>query len=121
VKLEAKTGTFGSFTTLAKSLLARFIICSLLVAVAGLATMAKNGQYFPETSAAHYVSISTKMNVAHPPVLFAGDHLQPAALLFTPQPPMRAIRVDRAAAPPPIVQLCLIDSKQLRAPPAARL
>jgi hypothetical protein len=121
VELESKTGIFDPVTKLAKILLARFIICSLLLAVAGLATMAKNGQYFPETSAAHYVSISTKMNVAHPPVLFAGDHLQPAALLFTPQPPMRAIRVDRAAAPPPIIQLCYIDSKHLRAPPAAHL
>ena len=116
---ERQNGTFRPSS--GKGLFAKFVICSLLLAVAGLATMAKNGQYFPETSAAHYVSISTKMNVAHPPVLFAGDHLQPAALLSTPQPPMRAIRVDHAAGPPPIIQFCYIDSKQLRAPPAARL
>ena len=76
MKLETKTGIFDSFTTLAKSVLARFIICSLLLAVAGLATMAKNGQYFPETSAAHYVSISTKMNVAHPPEMCIRDRAQ---------------------------------------------
>ena len=33
----------------------------LLILVAGLSTLAKNGQYFPKTTPAHNVSISTKM------------------------------------------------------------
>ena len=35
----------------------------LLIAVAGLATAAKNGQYYPQTTSAHRVSMATKMNL----------------------------------------------------------
>jgi len=104
-----------------KSLLTKVVICALLFAVAGLATMAKNGQYFPETSSAHYVSISTKMNVVHSSVQFTVDDLHPVTRLFSLQPPMRAKRVEQSTISPLIIQLCLTDSKPLRAPPSSRL
>jgi hypothetical protein len=121
VKSDTQSGTFLSSSAFRRTFLTKLVIFALLLAVAGLATMAKNGQYFPEASAAHYVSISTKMNVAHPPLHFGGDDLQPVARFFSLQLPMRAIRrVEKPTAPPLILKVCLTDSKQLRAPPAAR-
>lgn len=61
-----------------ESLGARFVIVVLLFAVAGLATLAKNGQYFPSANPAHQVSISTKLNVASARVSLAIDDVQPA-------------------------------------------
>ena len=99
------------------ALLARVMIFTLLLAVAGLATMAKNGQYFPGRSAPHYVSLSTKMNEAHSPVYFAGDHLQPVTIVLLPRMP--ALRVEVPAVPASILRIYLTDYKQLRAPPAS--
>jgi hypothetical protein len=101
--------------------LAKIVLFALLFAVAGLATMAKNGQYFPETSSAHNVSVSTKMNVAHSSVQFTVDDLRAVTRLFSLQPPMRAKPAEQSTAAPPIIQLCLTDSKPLRAPPSSRL
>jgi len=120
MKSDIQAGFFVPSTRLSKSLVAKLVIFGLLLTVAGLATMAKNGQYFPTASPAHYVSISTKMNVAHSSVRFAAHELQPVTRLFSLQPSMRASRVEQSAAPPLIIRLCLTDSKQLRAPPAAR-
>jgi hypothetical protein len=118
MKPDTQTGAFVPSARSNKSLFAKLVIFALLLAVAGLATTAKNGQYFPNTSPAHHVSISTKMNVANSSVRFAADDLQP--MLFSLQPPMRATRVEHTTAPPLIIRLCLTDSKQFRAPPAAR-
>ena len=120
MKSDAQAGFLVPSARLSKSLVAKLVVFALLLTVAGLATMAKNGQYFPTASPAHYVSISTKMNVAHSSVRFAAHELQPVTRLFSLQPSMRASREEQPTAPPLIIRLCLTDSKQLRAPPAAR-
>jgi len=117
---EPQTGLFLLPARLNKSLAAKLVIFALLLAVAGLATMAKNGQYFPDTSPAHYVSISTKLNVAHSPVRSATRILRPVTSFFRLQAPMRAAWVDHSTDVPLIIRLCLNDSEQLRAPPAVR-
>ena len=49
--------------SLSRDIWLRVAVVMLLVAVAGLSTLAKNIQYFPKTSPTHYVSSSTKMKV----------------------------------------------------------
>ena len=89
----------------------------LLFTVAGLATLAKNGQYYPKSDPARNVSISTKMNVSHSPVQVAGEQLQAVALLFRALPPLRTARVRYAEnlRKPPIG---VVVSMQHRSPPA---
>jgi hypothetical protein len=117
---DRQAGSSPPSTPLGRNLLRKIVIFALLLAVAGLATMAKNGQYFPQSSPAHYVSISTKMNVAHSTAHFAAADLQPLTSLFSLQPPLRAMRVEQFTAPPLIFKIYLADSRHLRAPPAAR-
>jgi hypothetical protein len=103
------------------SFFVKAVLITLLFAVAGLATMAKNGQYFPQDSSAHYVSLSTKMNVAHSSIQFVVDDLQqPVTRLFSLQVPMRTEWAVPPAAPLSVNTVCLFDTGQLRAPPAAR-
>ncbi|MGH9691813.1 MAG: hypothetical protein ACRD4C_12170 [Candidatus Acidiferrales bacterium] len=97
-------------------LLTRATILVLLFSVAGLATLAKNGQYFPKTNPARYVSISTKMNVAHSPVLSAGEPLQPVVASFPPQPATRASRVQPSLVPL-VERISIRISMQHRSPP----
>jgi hypothetical protein len=89
----------------------------LLFTVAGLATLAKNGQYYPTSNPARNVSISTKMNVSHSPVHVAGEQMQTVTFLFPLLPPLRAARALYAEAlqKPPIG---VIVSTQYRSPPA---
>ena len=115
MKLNKHSGILvcgGRFRT---GFLAKFVIFTLLLSVAGLATLAKNGQYFPKASVVHHVSISTKMNVVHFPAYFAGDHLKPVTILMA--PPMPANREENLSAPPLLLRVCLRDFKQRRAPP----
>lgn len=97
-------------------LLTRATIVVLLFSVAGLATLAKNGQYFPKTNPARYVSISTKMNIALSPVLSAGEPLQPVVASFPPQPATRANRVEITKIPP-VERIGVRISMQHRSPP----
>lgn len=97
------------------ALLVKVVIPLLLVAVAGLATVAKNGQYFPKQSAPYDVSISTKMNVAHSPAPLSGDCLQAAAILLL--APSGAVRVEKSPVAPVVVRMFLTDCEHHRAPP----
>jgi hypothetical protein len=58
----------------------------LLFAVAGLSTLAKNSQYFPNSNPAHYINISNKMKGAPAPVLLDFAPLYPIATVVPPQP-----------------------------------
>jgi hypothetical protein len=91
-------------------------VVMLLFFVAGLATLAKNGQYFSKSSPARHVSISTKMDVGHAPAVLPGEVLQPVARFFPPQPPIRASRVVDLPTVP-IRQIDIALSMQHRAPP----
>jgi hypothetical protein len=91
-------------------------ILVLLFTVAGLATLAKNGQYYPKSDPARNVSISTKMNVSHSPMHVVGEQ-QTVALLFSVLPALRTARVRNAEdlRKPPIG---VVVSMQHRSPPA---
>jgi hypothetical protein len=72
-----------------KCLMIRLAVVVLLVTVAGLSTLAKDGQYGPRTSPERHVSLSTKMNVAAP-VVFNRQPSQPVVHAVPAPPPVRA-------------------------------
>ena len=120
---DSVTYTMPLETTNARST-ARFLtvlatktaIVVLLFTVAGLATLAKNGQYYPQSNPARNVSISTKMNVAHAPVQLDVEPSRPTARLAPPQPPLRAPQASYAeVAPTPPIGVRV--SMQHRSPP----
>jgi hypothetical protein len=78
------------------ALFARTVLILLLVAaVPGLSTLAKDGQYFPRTNPVRQVSVSIKMNLAHAPVVIAGDRLQTVAKAVPPTSPVGIDRVEQ--------------------------
>ena len=111
----------NSFTETAhcpwSALCGRAVIVMLLFTVAGLATFAKNGQYYPKSNPAQHVSISIKMNVVHSSAQVAEEPLQPVARLFLPQPPIRIYRV-RVEEPPLALPIGVVVSMQFRSPPS---
>lgn len=92
-------------------------ILLLLFTVAGLATFAKNGQYYPDSNPAQHVSISIKMNVTHSQVQAAEEPLQPVSRFLPPQPPVQSLQVhvEEASPTPPIG---ITVSMQHRSPPS---
>jgi hypothetical protein len=96
----------------------RLSIIALLIGVATLATLAKNGQYFPQADPAHQVSISTKLNFAYAKISVPVDQAQPAipvvlvvpVITATPLEPFEAALPNRTAT---------FTSTQLRSPPLA--
>jgi hypothetical protein len=98
-------------------LLGKLAILVLIVGIAGLATLAKDGQYFPISNPARHVSLSTKMNVAYPPVIC--DHATPreVAPIEEPQspPPLIVRRTEPRSLP--IQSVGLTVSLQHRSPP----
>lgn len=91
-------------------------ILLLLFTVAGLATFAKNGQYYPDSNPAQHVSISIKMNVTHSPLQAAEEPLQPVSRLLSPQPPLQSLQVQvEETSPTPPIGITI--SRQHRSPP----
>ncbi len=91
-------------------------IIALLFTVAGLATLAKNGQYYPKSNPARNVSISTKMDVTHSTVQVAAEPSQLLARFYPPQPQLRIVSVHYE----PVLQKTPIGvtvSMQHRSPP----
>jgi hypothetical protein len=89
----------------------------LLIAVAGLSTLAKDCQYFPKTNPTRYVSSSTKMKLAHAPVVLDGDQQLHVSRIAVPSPRVWPICEDRfEAILIPAVGVTL--SMQHRSPPA---
>ena len=99
-----------------KVLATRAAIVLLLFAVAGLATLAKDGQYYPKSNPARNVSISTKMQITPGPVQVTVEPSRPVARFVPPQPPLRPSQssyADIAPTPPISVRV----SMQHRSPP----
>jgi hypothetical protein len=92
------------------------LIFLLLLAVAGLSTAAKRGQYYPGSSPDRHVSISTKMNVSHAPVVVAGDQQRPDVRLAPPPPVIPATRFEHSEAPS-VERIGVTVSMQHRSPP----
>ena len=89
-----------------------------MVAIASLATLAKNGQYYPQSNPARQVSIATKINVDHSPVNVVVDHLVPVTRFFSLEVLVRVFRVQWAGAPSKL-RIGVTVSRQLRSPPSS--
>lgn len=113
---QESTATSPTAKRLQGIFVTRAAIVVLVFTVAGLATLAKNGQYYPKSDPARCVSISTKMNVAHSPVDNAGGLLQAVSPAFPPQTTLPITRAQRAE-PAPVRRIGLIVSMQHRSPP----
>jgi hypothetical protein len=96
----------------------KLAIIVLLFGVAGLATGAKDGQYYPSSNPARHVSLSTKMNVTHVPVLVSQGTFDNVAQILAPRPrPVPGRRIEPESLP--IESAGITTSLQLRSPPAA--
>ena len=107
--LELSSSPGGIFARVA-------VVFLLLVSVAALSTLAKDGQYFPKANPARYVSISTTMNLAHAPIVPDGARSQLIARISPPQPSIGIARIE-ASELIPIQRIAVTVSLQHRSPP----
>ncbi len=91
-------------------------IVVMLLAVAGLSTLAKNTQYLPKSSPTHYVNIASKMTVPIPPAALKLNPLHVVAKLIVVRPVFTAREFEEMEAPP-IPQIGVVVSLQHRSPP----
>jgi hypothetical protein len=99
------------------SVFSHLAILLLLFSVAGLSTVAKNSVYYQNSGSIRYVSIASKMNVAHAPVAVDRTPLRPTltlvpSLLFAP-----SNRRDEPEVPS-IRRIDSVVGLQFRPPPA---
>lgn len=88
----------------------------LLVTLAGLATMAKDGQYYHGSNPEHLISLSTKMNVGQAPVVLGPSSSQRMGRILASK--LRAttrVRIDYT--PLPVQPVALRLSIRHRSPP----
>ena len=71
-------------------ILARATVFVLLLAVAWLSTLAKQGKYLPKLNPLRHYSKATKMELAHHPVDFIPVPVQPASRILPPEPEFSA-------------------------------
>ncbi|HTS10907.1 MAG TPA: hypothetical protein VMH00_02200 [Candidatus Limnocylindrales bacterium] len=98
--------------------LGKLAILLLLVSLAGLATLAKDGQYYPKTNPARYVSMSTKMNVGQPTAVAHPGPLQRTARIVAAHSRPAARRTIEPQ-PLPTDSVGVTVSLQHRSPPTA--
>jgi hypothetical protein len=96
----------------------RVCVVLLLISVAGLSTVAKDGQYFPKTNPARFLSMSTKMNLTHAPIVLDGARTQPVVRIAPPLPSVRITRIERSE-PVPVQRISVRVSLQHRSPPVS--
>jgi len=73
--------------------MAKLAILALLLALAGLSTLAKQGQFYPRTNPVRQISAATKMSVPQTARTLDCVPTQPAARLILPQPQDRPVRM----------------------------
>jgi len=100
-----------------KLYLGRGAILLLLLALAGLSTLAKNGQYFSRATSARHISLSAKMNLANAVPIISRAPLQPVVKFVPSQPVVRASRAAERMSTPATERVCLAVSMQHRSPP----
>lgn len=91
----------------------------LLLAVAGLSTLAKNSQYYSHRTEIRFVNIASKMKVAKSPVVFERATLQPVCRLVPPPPGYT--EPPRIEPPMPAIQPIGLLVSPLRRPPPVDL
>jgi len=92
-------------------------IILLLVSLAGLATIAKDGQYYRGANFAHQSSLSTKMNVTLTSAVLGSAPLE-RVTRTTVEKPRPAARVRKEPEAPPAEPIRLLLSVRHRSPPA---
>jgi hypothetical protein len=97
-------------------LLTKLGVLLLLFAIASLATLAKDGQYYPTANPARQVSLSTKMNESHAPVV-VNRVPSDAVVRISPPKPCLVIRTRREPEPLPVQSVGITVALQHRSPP----
>jgi nitrogen fixation-related uncharacterized protein len=114
---EVARGNAGALLGRLCVMLNKLAIVLLLVGLAGLATAAKDGQYYPKANPAHQVSVSTKMNVNSIPVVSSQTPLQKVAQVVVSKPRPSMHRPAEAEVPRS-EPISVTVSLQHRSPPA---
>lgn len=97
-------------------ILVRTTLFLLLIAVAGLSTLAKQGKYLPKFNPLRHYLKATKMELAHHPVDFIPAPAQPASRVVPPKPEFSATLSVRPGLTFRPIDLTI--SFQHRAPPS---
>lgn len=98
-----------------RRLLIKCAILVLLVAVAGLSTLAKNSLYYPKSHPTRYVSIASKARLAQAPAALERAPLIPVARMVPPQPVAHTVLHEPETQPIP--EIGVVVSRQYRSPP----
>ncbi len=98
-------------------LLNKVAILLLLFGIAGLATLAKDGQYYPTANPARQVSLSVKMNDGHVPVAVNRVPSDAVSRITRPKP-RPVMRMHREPEPLPVQSVGITVALQHRSPPA---
>ena len=101
-----------------KRILARTTVLLLVVAVAGVSTLAKYSQYSPKSDPIHFLSKATKMDVAHHPVDFAADPLHQIVAAVPPPPTFRTTQPVEPESFHHLREISVTVSLQHRSPPS---
>jgi hypothetical protein len=94
----------------------RLAILLLLVGLAGLSAVAKDGQYHRVSNIEHQSSLATKMNVPPTPVILGSAELKKVARTFATKPP-KTFRPRFQPEPPPTESVGVTVAMQHRSPP----
>lgn len=113
---ESQTDGTVSRRTRSRRLMVRCAILALLIAVAGLSTLAKNSLYYPKSHPTHYVSIASKARVAQAPAALDREPLIPVARVVPPQPVVQTAPHGQPETLP-IPEIGVVVSRQHRSPP----
>lgn len=89
----------------------------LLIAIVGLATIAKDGKYYDGSNPEHRSSLSTKMNVTQAPAVLGSSPLERVARIFASKP-RPATRAQVHYTPLPVHTVDIRLSFSRRSPPA---
>jgi len=103
---------------LVKRSLLNVSIVVLLFAVAGLSTLAKNSQYFPNSNPTHYVNIAAKMKAAPSRVVVQRERLSPVAKVLPPKSEVLNRYAAKEEANLPLPSVGVTVSVQHRSPPS---
>lgn len=113
---EAQTDGTAGRRNRSRRLMVRCAILMLLIAVAGLSTLAKNSLYYPKSHPTHYVSIASKARVAQAPAALDRVSLIPVARTVLPQPVVQTAPRGQPETSP-IPQIGIVVTRQHRSPP----
>jgi hypothetical protein len=97
-------------------ILLRIAVFLLLFAVAGLSTLAKQGNYLPKSNPLHNYSKATKMELLHHPADFLFVAAQPVSGIVPPQPEFSTTLPVKRRLASGLTDLAI--SFHLRAPPS---